>query len=60
LADLKAQVGTCETTAAIAATSALVGSFTWHCEHGRVNGEVLLAPTPAPRIQSLTLARATP
>ena len=60
LSELKAQVGTCETTAPIVATTALAGSFTWHCEHGRVNGEVLLAPTPAPRIQSLSLTRATP
>jgi serine-type D-Ala-D-Ala carboxypeptidase/endopeptidase len=60
LSELKAQVGTCETTAPIVATTALTGSFTWRCEHGRVNGEVLLAPTPAPRIQSLNLTRATP
>ena len=60
LSELKAQVGTCETTAPIVATTALAGSFSWRCEHGRVNGEVLLAPTPAPRIQSLTLTRATP
>jgi serine-type D-Ala-D-Ala carboxypeptidase/endopeptidase len=60
LSGLKAQVGTCETTAPIVATTALAGSFTWPCEHGRVNGEVLLAPTPAPRIQSLNLTRATP
>ena len=60
LAALKAQVGTCDTAAPIAPTGALSGDFTWRCEHGRVNGEVLLAPTPAPRIQSLTLTRATP
>lgn len=40
--------------------SALEGSFTWRCAHGRVNGHVLLAPTATPRIQSLTLTRATP
>ena len=58
--ELKARVGACETTTPIAATSALAGSFTWRCEHGRVNGDILLAPTPTPRIQSLTLTRAAP
>ncbi len=60
LSELKAQVGTCETTAPLVAATALAGSFTWRCERGRVNGVVLLAPTPAPRIQSLTLTRAAP
>jgi serine-type D-Ala-D-Ala carboxypeptidase/endopeptidase len=59
-ADLKAQLGPCDTSAPIAPTSALTGDFTWRCERGRVNGEVLLAPTPTPRIQSLTLTRAAP
>jgi serine-type D-Ala-D-Ala carboxypeptidase/endopeptidase len=60
ISELKAQVGTCDTSVPIAPTSALAGSFSWRCEHGRVKGEVLLAPTPAPRIQSLTLTRSTP
>jgi len=60
LSALKAQVGTCDTTAAIAPTGALSGDFTWRCERGRVKGEVLLAPTRTPRIQSLSLVRATP
>ena len=59
-AELKAQVGTCDTSAPIAPAGALAGSFTWRCEHGRVKGELLLAPTPTPRIQSLTITRATP
>jgi D-alanyl-D-alanine-carboxypeptidase/D-alanyl-D-alanine-endopeptidase len=53
-------VGTCDTAVPITPASALAGSFTWRCEHGRVKGEVLLAPTPTPRIQSLTLTRSTP
>ena len=56
-AELKAQVGTCDTTSPIAPTGALAGQFTWTCDRGRVNGEILLAPTPAPRIQSLTFTR---
>ncbi|MEO8681315.1 MAG: serine hydrolase domain-containing protein, partial [Vicinamibacterales bacterium] len=59
-AELKAAVGACETSVPIAPAGALTGGFTWRCERGRINGEVLLAPTPAPRIQSLTLTRATP
>lgn len=57
---LKAQVGTCDTTSPIAPSGALSGAFTWRCAHGRVQGELLLAPTPMPRIQALGFTRATP
>jgi D-alanyl-D-alanine-carboxypeptidase/D-alanyl-D-alanine-endopeptidase len=57
---LKAEVGRCDTTAPIAPAGALAGEFTWRCEHGRVRGELLLAPTPTPQIQSLTFTRSTP
>ena len=60
LAQLKKQVGKCDTTAAVTATGALAGEFTWRCEHGRVTGGVLLAPTTPPRIQSIGLARTEP
>jgi serine-type D-Ala-D-Ala carboxypeptidase/endopeptidase len=60
LASLKAQVGNCETNARMVATGALSGHFTWRCEHGRLNGSLLLAPTRPPRIQSLGLTRAIP
>jgi CubicO group peptidase (beta-lactamase class C family) len=60
IAALKAEVGTCETTPSIAPTGALTGDFTWTCDRGRVRGQILLAPTPAPRIQSLTFVRAVP
>jgi len=59
-AELKAQVGSCDTAVPIVPTGALAGGFTWRCEHGRVKGEILLAPTPTPRIQSLTFTRLTP
>jgi len=59
-AELKAQVGTCDMSAPITPTGSLTGHFIWTCERGRVEGELLLAPTPAPRIQSLTFSRATP
>ncbi len=60
LAGLKAQVGNCETSAPIVATGALSANFSWRCEHGRLNGSLLLSPTRPPRIQSLGLTRATP
>jgi serine-type D-Ala-D-Ala carboxypeptidase/endopeptidase len=60
LAKLRAQVGGCQTDAPIRATGALSGDFTWRCEHGRMKGSLLLAPTRPPRIQSLSLARAVP
>ena len=59
-ASLKAQVGTCDTTAPIVATGALSGEFTWRCEYGRVKGMLLMAPTRPPRIQSLELTRVMP
>jgi D-alanyl-D-alanine-carboxypeptidase/D-alanyl-D-alanine-endopeptidase len=54
---LKAAVGTCETSTPMVASSMLEGTFMWTCERGRINGHLLLAPTPTPtpRIQSLTL-----
>jgi CubicO group peptidase (beta-lactamase class C family) len=60
LAALKSEVGTCETAASITATGALSGEFTWPCTSGRVRGSVLLAPTPTPQIQALSLMRAAP
>ncbi len=60
LAALKAQVGRCDTTTPIVPSGALSGEFTWRCENGRVRGQVLLAPTLASRIQSLTFTRLIP
>jgi CubicO group peptidase (beta-lactamase class C family) len=60
LAHLKSEVGNCETSDAIVASGALSGDFTWRCEHGRLRGSLLLAPTNPPRIQSLNLVRAAP
>jgi serine-type D-Ala-D-Ala carboxypeptidase/endopeptidase len=60
LAALRAEVGTCDTTTPVVPTGGLAGEFTWICERGRVTGAILLAPTPTPRIQSLTFTRQTP
>ncbi len=60
LSAVKAEVGTCDTTSTIVPSGALSGDFNWRCEHGRVKGELLLAPTGATRIQALTFSRLTP
>lgn len=60
LVALKAEVGACDTAAPIVPSGRLAGDFTWTCERGRVKGEILLAPTPAAQIQSLTFTRSTP
>ena len=56
LAGLKLVLGACRTDAPITATGALEGRFTWRCDRGAINGELLLAPTrPAAAIQELRL-----
>lgn len=59
LARLREQVGTCDTAAAITATSALAGTFSWQCQRGRIDGNLLLAPTTPTGIQALRLNVAT-
>jgi CubicO group peptidase (beta-lactamase class C family) len=60
LADLQLEAGACETTSPVVPAGALSGDFTWLCEHGRITGSVLLAPTATPRIQALKFVRAEP
>jgi CubicO group peptidase (beta-lactamase class C family) len=50
------EAGTCKTDAPITATGALSGFFRWSCEKGAVAGNLLLAPTNPPTIQSLGLS----
>ena len=57
-ARLKAEVGECETGAPITATGALSGRFQWTCERGRLDGQLLLAPTQPPTIQALRFSTA--
>jgi CubicO group peptidase (beta-lactamase class C family) len=54
-ARLEAETGACRTDAPIAATGALSGAFTWPCARGRLQGNLLLAPTNPPTIQALRL-----
>ena len=60
LARLKSEVGSCDTGAPIAATGAHTGDFTWRCEHGRLDGSLILAPTQPPAIQELQFSPIKP
>jgi CubicO group peptidase (beta-lactamase class C family) len=60
LARLKRQAGACDTAAPITPTGALAGEFTWACEHGRIQGSLLLAPTDPPTIQAFRIGPAAP
>jgi hypothetical protein len=53
LAGIKAAVGACETNSPIVPNGAMAGNFDWQCERGRLQGQVLLAPTRPPAIQAL-------
>ena len=54
-ARLRQQAGACRTEAPIIATGGLAGQFEWACERGRLQGQLLLAPTSPPTIQALRL-----
>ena len=49
------QIGKCSSSEPLFATGALSTAFRWNCERGKINGQILLAPTNPPAIQSLTL-----
>jgi serine-type D-Ala-D-Ala carboxypeptidase/endopeptidase len=55
LARLKEEVGTCRTGTPVTATGRLAGHFTWRCDRGELEGNLLLAPTNPPGIQALRL-----
>lgn len=54
-ARLRGEAGNCQTDAPITATGALSGMFEWRCDRGRLQGQLLLAPTSPPTIQALRL-----
>jgi CubicO group peptidase (beta-lactamase class C family) len=60
LARLKSLAGACRTDSPIVATGALAGRFSWTCDRGAINGNLLLAPTTPPTIQGLWLTVAPP
>ena len=60
ISDVKAEVGACAASEPVKPVSAMEGSFTWACEHGRVQGRVQRAPTNAVTLQALEFAPAKP
>jgi len=60
LARLKSEAGPCDTAAPVVPTGALSGTFSWRCETARINGQLLLAPTATPQIQSLRFTVTAP
>lgn len=58
IAQLKTEMGACNTDAPITAISAMEGTFEWSCERGSVAGRVQRAPTSAVQLQVISfLAR---
>jgi D-alanyl-D-alanine-carboxypeptidase/D-alanyl-D-alanine-endopeptidase len=56
LARAKAEVGDCRTDGPVTAAGNLQAHFTWTCDRGRMEGDILLAPTTPPTIQTLRFA----
>ncbi len=59
-ARLKGQVGDCRTNSPILPTGALSGTFQWQCARGKLDGQLLLAPTNPAGIQALRFSIAAP
>ena len=57
---LKAEMGVCFSVSASEPENALRGRWSMHCEHGRIDLFVTLAPTMPPRIQELDVVTAKP
>lgn len=53
LAEAAGKSGACNVDSAIVPTGRLSGRFSWSCANGTIEGNVLLAPTAQPQIQSL-------
>jgi CubicO group peptidase (beta-lactamase class C family) len=60
IAMLKTQVGDCAKVETLKADTALSGNYRWICERGKLDGQVLLAPTTATTIQTWRLRMVQP
>jgi len=54
-AKIRRQVGRCNLTEPLFSTGALSTSFRWNCERGKIDGQILLAPTNPPTLQALRM-----
>ena len=52
---IRQQVGACPTAEPLFATGSLSTSFRWNCERGKIDGQILLAPTNPPTLQALRM-----
>ena len=59
-AKFKAEVGECPTDEPLVPTGAMSAVFRLNCEKGKLDGQLLLAPTTPPAIQALRLRVAPP
>ncbi|MFN3435960.1 MAG: penicillin-binding protein, partial [Sphingomonas sp.] len=55
-ARIKGVVGDCPTAEPLQPTGNLSVNFRWNCTKGKLNGQILLAPTNPPTIQALRFA----
>ena len=53
LTRIQQQIGRCTSAEPLFATGALSTSFRWNCERGKLDGQILLAPTNPPTLQAL-------
>ena len=60
IGDVKAEAGDCAATEPLRPVSVMEGRFTWTCRHGRVDGRIQRAPTPAVAVQALEFTLAKP
>jgi len=58
LGRLKSELGACQPVPAIAADTAMAGTISYSCEKGRLQAQVLLAPTTPASLQVYTLSAA--
>ena len=52
---IQQQIGSCTSAEPLFTTGALSTSFRWNCRRGKLDGQILLAPTNPPTLQSLRL-----
>ena len=52
LAKLKTEVGECGSEEALKTDNAMSAAYRWNCERGKIDGQILLAPTNPPTLQA--------
>jgi len=60
IAEFKTAVGACSMAEPVEPISAMEGTFTWHCERGKVTGRVQRAPTADMQLQVIDFRAAPP